>query len=262
MAAVQALLSEVPLGTPQTLLQEVQKAIPMTPICVCSTTNKKGLELFFKSMSLYLPDGVPIYLSSPSKPRLSPAPLKWIPNTYKSFGEAYNACMKEAFLDGHQEVIVANDDIVLDPTSYNLLIEDRKQLQAKNVKVGFLGARTNMSSLHMNVRNRLTEDHWNGMQWASEQLIIQVPWVAPIFASVGIDGWPGFPPLNWYSDNVACDDMAKDNFMHFISRSYVHHACSQTIGRSQADSAKNHADAEPWLKRNRPHLHKLYFAVN
>jgi hypothetical protein len=27
-------------------------------------------------------------------------------------------CMRQAFLDGHQEVIIANDDIVLDPTSY------------------------------------------------------------------------------------------------------------------------------------------------
>ena len=258
---MQAMRSEIPLETKNQVLRQVQKDHSMTPICVCSTTNTKGLQLFFKSMELYLPHGVPIYLASPQKPRLSPAPLKWIPNHYGSFGEAYNACMKEAFLDGHQEVIIANDDIVLDPTSYTLLLEDRKQLQSKGVKVGFLGARTNMSSLHMNVRNRLTEDHWNGMQWASEQLIIQVPWVAPIWASVGIDGWVGFPPLNWYSDNVACDDMATDGYMHFISRSYVHHACSQTIGRSQEASAKNHADAEPWLKTNRPDLHKLYFGV-
>jgi hypothetical protein len=53
----------------------------MTPICVCSTTNSRGLELFFKSMELYLPEGVPIYLASPSKPYLSPSPYKWIPNT-------------------------------------------------------------------------------------------------------------------------------------------------------------------------------------
>jgi hypothetical protein len=41
------------------------------------------------------------------------------------------------------------------------------------------------------------------MKWLSEEAMVQVPWIAPIFASVGIDGWPGFPPLNWYSDNVA-----------------------------------------------------------
>jgi hypothetical protein len=87
----------------------------MTPICVCSTTNSRGLELFFKSMELYLPSGVPIYLASPLKPSVSPLPYKWIPNHYGSFGEAYNAIMKEAFLDGHQTVIIANDDIVLDP---------------------------------------------------------------------------------------------------------------------------------------------------
>jgi hypothetical protein len=127
----------------------------MTPICVCSTTNSRGLELFFKSMQLYLPSDVPIYLASRQKPFLSPLPYKWIPNHYGSFGEAYNALYEEAFLDGHQTVIIANDDIVLDPTSYDLLVTDRQLLKEKGVNVGFLGARTNMSSLHMNVRNRL-----------------------------------------------------------------------------------------------------------
>jgi hypothetical protein len=104
-------------------------------------------------MQLYLPSDVPIYLASRQKPFLSPLPYKWIPNTFGSFGEAYNAIMKEAFLDGHQTVIIANDDIVLDPTSYDLLVTDRQLLKEKGVNVGFLGARTNMSSLHMNVRN-------------------------------------------------------------------------------------------------------------
>jgi hypothetical protein len=233
----------------------------MTPICVCSTSNQAGLELFFKSIELYSP-GVPIYLASPLKPSLRPSPFKWIPNTYKNFGEAYNAIMKEAFLDGHQTVIIANDDIVLDPTSYDLLVTDRQLLKEKGVNVGFLGARTNMSSLHMNIRNRLQDDQWNGMKWLSEEAMVQVQWIAPIFASVGIDGWPGFPPLNWYSDNVACHDMSQDGFVHFLSRSYVHHACSQTIGRTAEANRKNHLDAEPWLKSNRPELHKLYYRVN
>ena len=252
----------IPLETKAEILQEVQPTLRMTPICVCSTTNTKGLQLFFKSMELYLPEGVPIYLASTSRPFTSPLPYKWIPNHYGSFGEAYNACMKEAFLDGHQEVIIANDDIVLDPTSYDLLVTDRALLKEKGVKVGFLGARTNMSSLHMNVRNKLPDDQWNGMKWLSEEAMVQVPWVAPIWASVGIDGWPGFPPLNWYSDNVASYDMEQDGFKHFLSRAYVHHACSQTIGRSAEDNARNHKEAEPWLKANRPHLHKLYFPVN
>jgi hypothetical protein len=115
-------------------------------------------------MQLYLPEGVLIYLASPSKPYLSPSPYKWIPNTFGSFGEAYNAIMRQAFLDGHQEVIIANDDIVLDPDSYTKLLADRELLKAKGIKVGFLGARTNMSSLHMNVRNRLQDDQWNGYE--------------------------------------------------------------------------------------------------
>jgi hypothetical protein len=54
----------------------------------------------------------------------------------------------------------------------------------------------------------------------------------------------------------------QDGFTHFLSRSYVHHACSQTIGRGGEADRKNHLDAEPWLKANRPDLHKLYFPVN
>jgi GT2 family glycosyltransferase len=46
--------------------------------------------------------------------------------------------MREAFLDGHQEVIIANDDIVLDPDSYTKLLADRELLKAKGIKVGFL----------------------------------------------------------------------------------------------------------------------------
>jgi hypothetical protein len=69
---------------------------------------------------------------------------------------------------GTKTVIIANDDIVLDPDSYTKLVDDRELLKAKGIKVGFLGARTNMSSLHMNVRNRLQDDQWNGMKWLSE----------------------------------------------------------------------------------------------
>jgi hypothetical protein len=83
--------AKIPLETTPEVLQEVPKVVRMTPICVCSTTNTKGLELFFKSMELYLPSGVPIYLASPLKPSVSPLPYKWIPNHYGSFGEAYNA---------------------------------------------------------------------------------------------------------------------------------------------------------------------------
>jgi GT2 family glycosyltransferase len=47
--------------------------------------------------------------------------------------------MKEAFLDGHQTVIIANDDIVLDPDSYTKLVDDRELLKAKGIKGGFFG---------------------------------------------------------------------------------------------------------------------------
>jgi hypothetical protein len=255
------MLPMISLETQKTVSQPVPKDFLMTPICVCSTSNKAGLELFFKSIELYSP-GIPIYLASPLKPSLRPSPFKWIPNTYKNFGEAYNAIMRQAFLDGHEEVIIANDDIVLDPSSYYLLCHDRLQLKQQGVQVGFVAARSNMTSLHMNIRNRLENDVWIGMKWQSEDNIIQVPWVAPLFASVGINGWCGFPPINFYSDNVACHDMEKEGFKHFIGRSYVHHVGSQTIGKGYWLDSRNIVEAEEWLRNNRPELHKLYYGVN
>jgi GT2 family glycosyltransferase len=47
--------------------------------------------------------------------------------------------MREAFLDGHQEVIIANDDIVLDPDSYTKLLADRELLKAKGMKGRLFG---------------------------------------------------------------------------------------------------------------------------
>jgi hypothetical protein len=67
-----AMHAEIPLETKNQVLQEVQPIVRMTPICVCSTTNSRGLELFFKSMELYLPEGVLIYLASPSKTLCKP----------------------------------------------------------------------------------------------------------------------------------------------------------------------------------------------
>ena len=232
----------------------------MTPICVCSVGNDKGLELFLASVRLYVPEPI-VYLASP-QPISHFTPFKWIKNEAGNFGDAYNKIMAEAFMDGHETVILANDDVVLDPSTYWLLAHDRVILRQGGHKVGFVAARSNMTSLHQNIRNRAENDTWQGMKWASEDSIAQTEWVAPLFASVDREGWPGFPPTNFFSDNVACWDMANDGFKHFLSRAYVHHVGSATIGKDAASGAKNTMEAEDWLKLNRPLLHKRYFGSN
>ena len=232
----------------------------MTPILICSKTNWQGLELLLHSISLYVPKEAQVYVCSPVQEYAGS--YTWLMNDRNSFGESYNYAMSQVFMDGHDTVIIANDDIVLDPSTYWLLCHDRVMLKQQGHKVGFLAARSNMASWHQNIRNHAPEDRPNGMKWLSEDNIVQAEWVAPLFASVEREGWPGFPPTNFYSDNVACADMADQGFKHFISRAYVHHVGSATIGKGGATDSKNIMEAEDWLKLNRPRLHERYFAGN
>ena len=77
----------------------------MTPICVCSVGNDKGLELFLASVRLYVPEPI-VYLASP-QPISHFTQFKWIKNEAGNFGDAYNKIMAEAFMDGHETVILA-----------------------------------------------------------------------------------------------------------------------------------------------------------
>ncbi len=65
-----------------------------------------------------------------------------------------------------------------------------------------------------------------------------------------------FPSVNWYSDNIICDDMTKAGFTHWVSRGYVHHAGSQTVGN---DFAKCHEDSRAWIRQNRPDVYDTYY---
>ena len=231
----------------------------MTPLVICSVSNYKGLAVLSASLEAYLPPGVNIYLSTPDEAdgRRFFNVFKWIANPCINFGDSYNRLMEEVWADGHERAILVNDDVVIDPSTYWLLEHDRVLITQQNRKVGFLGARSNMASLHQNIRNRQEKDTWNGMKWASEDSVAQTEWIAPVFCSVPRE--TVFPPTNFFSDNVACEDLAKLGYEHFISRAYVHHVGSATIGRGGASDSKNYIEAEDWLKLNRPDLHKRYF---
>ena len=66
-----------------------------------------------------------------------------------------------------------------------------------------------------------------------------------------------FPPINWYSDDVICKDLNALGYRHFISRAYVHHAGSQSIGK---DVMKQLEEAKPWIQENRPEYFKEWYA--
>lgn len=239
---------------------DMEKSV--TPI-VIATKGSYTINVLLASIEAYVPRETPVYVYGDFPGLETWEFVNWIgENDKKNFGDSFNHAIAQVFLDGHQTVIMANDDIVLDPNTYWLLTHDRVMLKQQGHKVGFVSARSNMASMPQNIRFRQENDQWAGMKWASEETITQVEWTAPLFASIDAEGWPGFPPTNFFSDNVACSDMSEDGYKHFNSRAYVHHVGSSTIGRGFGADSKNYMEAEDWLKLNRPLLHKRYFGSN
>jgi hypothetical protein len=191
------------------------------PIVVC-TVGSPSLAVFEASVKTYVPD-VELLISR---------------NRGSNFGEAYNIVVNEAF-KRFDEIIVANDDIVLTPTSYSKLLEDVEHLKRFN-QLGWVVARS---------------DEVRPLQQGKGD-VFEVPVVSPLFGYVSKEAWVDFPPINWYSDDIQSIDMSANGYRHFVSRSYIHHVGSQTIGQ---DNTKNHFAAEPWIKENRPDLHAIWF---
>jgi hypothetical protein len=191
------------------------------PIVVC-TIGSPSLAVFEASVKTYVPD-VEVFISR---------------NRGSNFGESYNIAVNEAF-KRFDEIIVANDDIVLTPTSYSKLLEDVEHLKRFN-QLGWVVARS---------------DEVRPLQQGKGD-VFEVPTVSPLFGYVSKEAWVDFPPINWYSDDIQSIDMSANGYRHFVSRSYIHHVGSQTIGQ---DNTKNHLAAEPWIKENRPDLHAIWF---
>lgn len=197
----------------------------MTPPIVVCTVGGKCLPVLAASVRAYAPD-------------------TWLLVSYgeeRTFGEAYNEAMDRAFQD-HDEILIANDDIVLTPTTISQLMLDVGALKAEHGDhLGFVG--TMADNVRWDQSIRLSHD--GGVR--------QVRAVSPLLAWVSKSAFRAarFPPLNWYSDDVICEDLNALGFKHFVSTAYVHHAGSQTIGH---DAQAHMLAALPWLQENRPNL--------
>jgi hypothetical protein len=213
---------------------------------VIATKGAEALSVLSASIDAYVPEDVVVYIGSlATKPDMFPKKHQWVvvPNVADNYGDAYNSVIERAFLN-HDDIIVANDDIVLTPTSYILLSEDVAQLKKEFAKVGWVAARSDY------VRPQQQAFRMDPHRIAHTQRC------APLFGYVNVKAWVDYAPINWYSDDIQCIDMIAKGCQHFVSRSYVHHAGSQTIG---LNNQKNHLDSEQWIKDNRPELHQEWY---
>jgi len=120
-------------------------------------------------------------------------------------------------------LILANDDVVLNPDTLSLMREDAGILESRGVKYGFLGARSDYVLPDQNIRFPVDGDRRAGLKWESEHQIKLTPVIAPIWASISREAWgvAKFPSTNWYSDNIICHDLNVAGYQHFVSRAYV-----------------------------------------
>jgi hypothetical protein len=201
----------------------------MMPIVVC-TVGSRSLSVMQTSVKIYNPD----------------VNLMIFEGFMGNFGDDYNAAMEVAFRD-YDEIIIANDDIVLNPNSYNLLIEDVEFLKNRYPRnLGFVAARSDYVRPHQSITK---QENGN---------ILQCQVISPLFAYISKEAFAkaNFPPINWFSDDVICKDLNAAGYQHFVSRSYVHHAGSQTIGR---DFEKLIEAPREWIKENRPQYFKEWY---
>lgn len=171
-----------------------------------------------------------------------------------TFGDDYNRAIERFMAKDDEGVIIANDDIVLAPYSLRLLMEDVEALKKLcGPKLGLVAARSDYVRPSQNIRvPRDERDQFVGMRWKSEGAIKKNKVVSPLFAwlpRLAYEQAP-FPPLNWFIDDVMCADLVALGFSHWISRSYIHHVGSMTIG---VDMQSNLQQSLPWMKSHRPH---------
>ena len=223
---------------------------------VIATVKGQGLAVLLESIKQYAPE-CPVYLRGPESVIENFEADYKIFGQPRNFGEDYNEIIGAALKDW-SACIVANDDIVLTPTSVKTLMEDVAIIKTMNsVKAGWVASRTDAARPCQNVRISEPNESLYFYKFPSESHIKMAEEVSPIFAYISKDAFgEGFPPLNWYSDDVHCRDLINKGYSHFISSSYVHHIGSHTIG---FDAKRLHDQAMPWLLENRPEYAKAWF---
>jgi len=212
----------------------------LIPIAI-STVEGKCLDLCLYSIEKYA-GGVEVFLQGKNHYYAVEERDRYLYNTPTDFGTDYNKLMEWVFsvvdTDG---IIISNDDVVLTPYTYKTMMDDIEIIKVKGEKpLGLLTARSDCARPPQDIR--FTGYNPN---------IVLADVVSPIFCYVTKEAFDSskLPPINWFGDDVWCFDLNDLGFQHYVSRAYVHHVGSQTIGHDAAALAE---DSREWLTANRP----------
>jgi sulfur transfer complex TusBCD TusB component (DsrH family) len=183
---------------------------------VISTLRGQGLAVLLESIKQYAPE-CPVYLRGPESVIEKHDAFLKIYGQARNFGNDYNHVIGEALKDWN-DCIVANDDIVLTPDSVKLLMEDVQIIKSMNsVKAGWIASRSDAARPCQNVRICEPGEKLHFYKFSSENFIRMAEEVSPIFAYITKDAFgEGFPPLNWYSDDVHCRDLIERGYSHLL----------------------------------------------
>jgi len=217
------------------------------PIAI-ATKTAKCLPVLLASIDQYVPQDVTVFVSG-SDLRIPRHKSINVQNIGDNFGDSYNHIVNLAY-SMFDEVIVANDDIVLTPSSYELLMADVELLPEDT---GWVSAKSDYVRGYQNIRAFKERE---GIRYVEERKIIPTEIISPLFGYIHKDKWVDYKPINWYSDDIQCLEIRANGYKNYVSRSYVHHVGSQTIGM---DHGKNQQEAETWIKANMPELHQRWF---
>ncbi len=178
----------------------------IAPIAI-STVHGKNLAVMLASIREYCPE-IPVYLRGPASvlDRFD-ADVKMV-GTPHNFGEDYNDIINCALKD-FDSVVVANDDIVLTPTSYKVLMDDVDIISDLSLNPGWVAARCDSARAVQNIRWNPEGEAIDMCRFTSESKIRRADVISPIFAWINSEAFTKcpFPPLNWYSDDVQCSDL-------------------------------------------------------
>ena len=217
------------------------------PIAIANKTAK-CLPVLLACIDQYVPQDVTVFVSG-SDLRLPRHRTINMQNEGNNFGDSYNQVVHCAY-SMFDDVIVANDDIVLTPSSYELLMADVELLPEDT---GWVSAKSDYVRGYQNIRAFKERE---GIRYVEERKIIPTEIISPLFGYIHKDKWVDYKPINWYSDDIQCLEIRANGYKNYVSRSYVHHVGSQTIGM---DHGKNQQEAETWIKANMLELHQRWF---